>query len=96
LNLNKEAEPNLRVTPYLTQGEEGGGQGIVGINGVSDKVMREGDDWLMAEQAKACFVLPQREVIAHFAHWDLRPEETEVGSSAYCNVHLSIDISANL
>jgi hypothetical protein len=50
----------------------------------------------MVEQAKACFVLPQQEAIALFAHQDLRPMETEVGSSAYDNAHSNIDVSANL
>jgi hypothetical protein len=58
--------------------------------------MWEGVVWLGAEHAKACFVLPQWEVIAHFAHWDLRPAKAEVGSSAYVNAHSSIDVCTNL
>jgi hypothetical protein len=35
----------------------------------------------MVKQANACFVLPLREVITHFARQDLRPAEAEVGGS---------------
>jgi hypothetical protein len=48
------------------------------------------------DKAKAGFILPLREVVAHFACWDSRPAETEVGGSDYGNAHLSTDISANL
>lgn len=58
--------------------------------------MWEGVVWLVAEQAKACFVLPQWEAIAHLVRRDLGPAEAEVGSSTYGNAHSSIDLSANL
>jgi hypothetical protein len=58
--------------------------------------MWEGVVWLVPEQAKACFVLPKREAIAPFARRDSGPTEAEVGSSAYGDAHLSIDISAKL
>jgi hypothetical protein len=51
----------------------------------------------MAKQAaKACFVLPLGEAIAHFSGRDLGPMEAEMGSSAYGNDHASIDVSTNL
>jgi hypothetical protein len=51
---------------------------------------------LVVKQAKACFILPLGEVIAHFARQDLRPTETEVGGSDYGNAQSSTDISVNL
>jgi hypothetical protein len=50
----------------------------------------------MAKQAKASFVLPLREAVAHFTSRDLGPSEAEVGSSAYGNAHVSIDVSTKL
>jgi hypothetical protein len=51
----------------------------------------------MSKQAKACFVVPLWEAIAHFTRWDLGPSEAEVGSSVYGNAHSSIDVvSTNL
>ncbi len=44
------------------------------------------------KQAKAGFILPLREVVAHFARRDLRPAETEVGGSDDGDAHLSIGI----
>jgi hypothetical protein len=48
------------------------------------------------KQAKAGFILPLREVVAHFARRDSRPAETEVGGSDYGNAHSSTEVSANL
>jgi hypothetical protein len=57
---------------------------------------REDGGWLMAKQAKACFVLPLWEAIAHFTHRHSKPAEAEMGSSAYGNAHASFDVSTNL
>jgi hypothetical protein len=63
------------------------GEGVIGRGEVKE---------LVAKQAEACFILPLREAIAHFARRDSRPTETEVGGSDYGNAHSSTDVSANL
>jgi hypothetical protein len=52
----------------------------------------------MSEEAEACFVLPLREAVAHFARRNTRSADTEMGSSDNGDAHTgaSIDMAANL
>jgi hypothetical protein len=51
--------------------------------------------YVASEETEACFVLPLREPVSHFARRNTRSTETEVGSSDDGNAHTGIDISAN-
>ncbi len=49
---------------------------------------------IMSEEAEACFVLPQREAVVHFARPNTRSTDTEVGSSDDGDRHL-VDTCGN-
>jgi hypothetical protein len=50
----------------------------------------------MSEKAGACFVLPLREAVAHFARRNARSTDAKLGCSDNGNAHTSIDIAADL
>jgi hypothetical protein len=49
----------------------------------------------MSEKAETCFVLPLREVVAHFARRNARSKDAWMGCSDNGNTHTSIDIAAD-